>query len=75
MADYNSAYTGEEIDAAIGAVKNKEATWDNKQDALIGAESQIVGFDEYGTPVAIDKPSSSQYTLSGTRLTITVTSP
>lgn len=30
MADYNSAHTGPEIDAAVTAVKNKENTWDGK---------------------------------------------
>ena len=30
MADYNSAHTGPEIDAAVTAVKNKESTWDGK---------------------------------------------
>lgn len=27
---YNSAYTGQEIDDAIGAVRSKEQTWDQK---------------------------------------------
>lgn len=30
MADYNSAYTGAQIDAAIGAVREKESVWDGK---------------------------------------------
>lgn len=29
---YNSAYTGAQIDAAVGAVKQKEGIWDGKQD-------------------------------------------
>lgn len=32
---YNSAYTGAQIDGAIGAVRTKETTWDGKQDALV----------------------------------------
>lgn len=55
---YNSAYTGQEIDAAIGAVKNKESTWDGKQDKLIGQQGQVVGFDESGNAVAQDAPQS-----------------
>lgn len=34
MANYNSAYTGAQIDEAIGKVISKESTWDGKQDAL-----------------------------------------
>ena len=30
MADYNSAYTGAQIDEAIGAVREKESAWDGK---------------------------------------------
>lgn len=55
---YNSAYTGQEIDAAIGAVKNKESTWDGKQDKLIGQQGQVVGFDESGNAGAQDAPES-----------------
>lgn len=33
---YNSAYTGAQIDAAIGAVRGKEDTWDNKADLVDG---------------------------------------
>ena len=51
---YNSAYTGSEIDAAIGAVRQKEAAWDDKQDALTGTQGQFVGFDAEGKPAAQD---------------------
>ncbi|HPU18197.1 MAG TPA: hypothetical protein PLZ27_05975, partial [Bacillota bacterium] len=34
MANYNSAYTGAQIDEAVGKVRSKESTWDGKQDAL-----------------------------------------
>jgi len=58
MAEYNSAYTGDEIDAAVGTVKEKETEWDNKQDAIKGAAGQMVGFDENGKPQAQDMPSA-----------------
>lgn len=58
MAEYNSAYTGAEIDAAVGTVKEKETEWDNKQDAIKGAAGQMVGFDENGKPQAQDMPSA-----------------
>lgn len=51
---YNSAYTGQEIDAAIGSVKSKESTWDDKQDKITGQQGQIVGFDSQGNAVAQD---------------------
>lgn len=47
---YNSAYKGSEIDAAVGAVKQKENDWDGKQDALTGAKGQFVGFGAEGKP-------------------------
>ena len=53
---YNSAYTGSEIDAAVGAVKQKENDWDGKQDALTGEEGQVVGFGADGKPVAQAAP-------------------
>ena len=31
---YNSAYKGSQVDSAVGAVLEKESTWDGKQDAL-----------------------------------------
>ena len=53
---YNSSYTGPEIDSAIGAVKNKEKTWDGKQDKLNGTEDQLVGFNSAGDAVAVAAP-------------------
>lgn len=53
---YNSAYTGQQIDAAVGAVTQKESTWDDKQDALSGTEDQIVGFNSAGNATPIPKP-------------------
>src|SRR5690625_5292161 len=54
---YNSSYTGPEIDSAIGAVKNKEKTWDSKQDKLNGTEDQLVGFNSAGDAVAVAAPA------------------
>lgn len=51
---YNGAYTGPQIDEAIGAVRQKESAWDGKQDKLTGVQGQVVGFDESGTAVAQD---------------------
>ena len=53
---YNSSYTGPEIDSAIGGVKNKEKTWDSKQDKLNGTEDQLVGFNSAGDAVAVAAP-------------------
>lgn len=53
---YNSSYTGPEIDSAIGSVKNKEKTWDSKQDKLNGTEDQLVGFNSSGDAVAVAAP-------------------
>nr|DAV05339.1 MAG TPA: tail collar fiber protein [Caudoviricetes sp.] len=55
---YNSAYKGSEIDAAVGAVKNKEKTWDDKMPAVTGTAGQMVGFDGSGNPVAQDVPAT-----------------
>ena len=53
---YNSAYTGPQVDAAVGAVRQKETKWDNKQDELTGTEDQLVGFNSAGEAVAVAKP-------------------
>ena len=53
---YNSAYTGSQVDAAVGAVRQKETKWDNKQDELTGTEDQLVGFNSAGEAVAVEKP-------------------
>lgn len=55
---YNSAYKGSEIDAAVGAVKTKEKTWDDKMPAVTGTPGQMVGFDPSGNPVAQDVPAT-----------------
>lgn len=34
MAEYNSAYTGTQIDGAVGAVIEKQEAWDNKVSAV-----------------------------------------
>ena len=56
---YNSAYTGPQIDEAIGAVKQKESTWDGKQDKLSGTNDQVVGFNSAGEATAVPKPTSA----------------
>ena len=62
---YNGAYTGQEIDQAIGAVRNKEATWDKKQDKLTGVQGQVVGFDDEGDAVAMPAPDTGVTTFNG----------
>lgn len=54
---YNSSHTGAQIDAAVGAVREKKATWDGKQDALTGKKGQFVGFTADNVPGAVDAPS------------------
>ena len=61
---YNGAYTGQEIDQAIGAVRNKEATWDKKQDKLTGVQGQVVGFDDEGDAVAMPAPDTGVTTFN-----------
>ena len=51
---YQSAYTGLEIDRAIGTVRQRGKVWDNKQQKLTGTSGQIVGFDARGNAVAQD---------------------
>lgn len=70
---YNGAYTGQQIDSAIGAVANK-------QDKLTGVQGQVVGFDGEGNAVAQEstKPKSVSITLpasgwSNNAQTVTVT--
>ena len=65
MADYNSIHTGPEIDEAIGAVRNKETTWDEKQDKLTGTPGQMVGFDSQGNAVAQSPASSGVTSFEG----------
>ena len=54
---YNSAYTGPQVDEAVGAVRAKASTWDDKQDKLSGTEDQLVGFNSAGEAVAVAKPT------------------
>lgn len=54
---YNSSHTGKQIDAAVGAVIEKESTWDGKQNALTGKKGQFVGFTADNVPGAVDAPS------------------
>lgn len=56
---YNSAYTGSQVDAAVGAVRQKETIWDGKQDELTGTEDQLVGFNSAGEAVAVEKPTAA----------------
>ena len=55
---YSSAYTGSQVDAAVGAVRQKETKWDNKQDELTGTEDQLVGFNSAGEATAVAKPAA-----------------
>lgn len=55
---YNSAYKGSQVDSAVGAVLQKEKTWDGKQDKLTGTSGQVVGFDETGAAVAQAAPQT-----------------
>lgn len=57
---YNSQFTGPEIDTAIQAVRQKETSWDNKQEAITGTKGQVVGFNDEGKPVAQDAPSGGE---------------
>ena len=54
---YNSSHTGAQIDSAVGAVIEKESTWDSKQDGLRGKKGQLVGFTADNVPGAVDAPS------------------
>lgn len=62
---YNSAYTGPQVDAAVGAVQNKESTWDGKQDKLTGQSGQVVGFDEEGNAIAQTPPETGDVKADG----------
>lgn len=54
---YNSSHTGAQIDSAVGAVLEKESTWDGKQNALTGKKGQLVGFTSDNVPGAVDASS------------------
>ena len=62
---YNSAYTGPQVDAAVGAVQNKESTWDGKQDKLTGQPGQVVGFDAEGNAIAQTPPETGDVKADG----------
>lgn len=44
---YNGSYTGQQIDAAIAAISNK-------QDKLTGTPGQLVGFGDDGAAAPVD---------------------
>ena len=67
---YSSAYTGSQVDAAVGAVRQKETKWDNKQDELTGTEDQLVGFSSAGEAVAVAKPTAADVGAVPTTRTI-----
>ena len=62
---YNSAYTGPQVDAAVGAVQGKETTWDRKQDKLTGQSGQVVGFDAEGNAIAQTPPETGDVKADG----------
>lgn len=66
---YNSSHTGAQIDSAVGAVIEKESTWDGKQNALTGKKGQLVGFTADNVPGAVDASSGG-----GSYITLTFAS-
>lgn len=66
---YNSSHTGAQIDSAVGAVREKESTWDSKQDGLRGKKGQLVGFRADNVPGAVDASSGG-----GSYITLTFAS-
>lgn len=54
---YESAYTGPQIDRAVGSVLDKESVWDGKLDKPLGSPGQMLGFDALGNIVARDTVS------------------
>ena len=67
---YNSSHTGAQIDSAVGAVREKESTWDSKQDGLRGKKGQLVGFTADNVPGAVDASSGG----GGSYITLTFAS-
>lgn len=67
---YNSSHTGAQIDSAVGAVIEKESTWDSKQNGLRGKKGQLVGFTADNVPGAVDASSGG----GGSRITLTFAS-
>jgi hypothetical protein len=67
---YNSSHTGAQIDSAVGAVIEKESTWDSKQNGLRGKKGQLVGFTADNVPGAVDASSGG----GGSYITLTFAS-
>lgn len=67
---YNSSHTGAQIDSAVGTVREKESTWDSKQDGLRGKKGQLVGFTADNVPGAVDASSGG----GGSYITLTFAS-
>lgn len=67
---YNSSHTGAQIDSAVGAVIEKESTWDSKQNGLRGKKGQFVGFTADNVPGAVDASSGG----GGSYITLTFAS-
>ena len=58
MADYNSVHSGQEIDSAVSAVKQKQSTWDGKLDASQkGAAGGVASLDTSGKVPSAQLPS------------------
>lgn len=54
--NYNSSFTGEQIDNAILTVREKASTWNGKQEKITGSTEQLVGFDASGSAIPVDAP-------------------
>lgn len=56
---YNSSHTGAQIDAAVGAVREKESAWDGKQNKLTAGT-------DYATPTQVNalKTKAHKVTLT-----------
>ena len=67
---YNSAYTGPQVDEAVGTVRAKASTWDDKQNKLSGTEDQLVGFNSAGEATAVSKPTAADVGAVPTTRTI-----
>lgn len=54
---YNSSHTGAQIDAAVGAVIEKESTWDGKQNKLTAGT-------DYATPAQVNALKTKAHKVS-----------
>jgi len=67
MAEYNSSFTGKEIDERLGKVPELEATVGQlsaeKMNKVSGTEGQYIGFDADGNAVAVDFAEKQSETL------------